>query len=337
MFRFQLEPYKSIVTKHTCPECGRAKVFTRYVDTEEEITFPDYVGRCNRENKCGYHFSPKQYFERNPHNSKHREYTPRQVAEIKPTNYISPVMVERSLDRKQDHHLYTFLSKQFGEKEANRLMEKYKVASSTYWQGSTLFWQIDTQGNARTGKIMLYDPTTGRRVKSPFNHVNWAHKILDTGEEFNLKQCFFGEHLLSANPNSQVAIVESEKSAIIASHYLPSMIWIATGGMNGCLRKENLKVLKSRKVVLFPDLGATEKWRAKLPLFKEMGIRVKLYDYLEQNATSEQQREGYDIADFLLEGKSPQSVLDSLIVKKPLLRNLIKALDLELEQNNTNN
>jgi hypothetical protein len=62
-----------------------------------------------------------------------------------------------------------------------------------------------------------------------------------------------------------VALVESEKSALIASHFLPQYLWIATGGKNGAFNKEAMSVLKNRQVLLFPDLGATNyggvKWR----------------------------------------------------------------------------
>lgn len=64
--RFILEPYKGIATRHTCPECHKKRSFTRYIDTEGKIEFPPYVGRCNHEQSCGYHFTPKDFFEKNP-------------------------------------------------------------------------------------------------------------------------------------------------------------------------------------------------------------------------------------------------------------------------------
>ena len=57
--RFILEPYKGIATRHTCPECHKKRSFARYIDTEGKIEFPPYVGRCNHEQSCGYHFTPK--------------------------------------------------------------------------------------------------------------------------------------------------------------------------------------------------------------------------------------------------------------------------------------
>lgn len=64
--RFILEPYKGISTRYTCPNCHRQRCFSKYIDTEKQIWFPDYVGRCDHEQKCGYHFTPRDYFEQNP-------------------------------------------------------------------------------------------------------------------------------------------------------------------------------------------------------------------------------------------------------------------------------
>ena len=51
---------------------------------------------------------------------------------------------------------------------------------------------------------------------------------------------------------------------------------------------------------------------------------------LENSATEEQKREGYDIADFLLDGNSPNAILQKMITKNPALKTLIDTLDLEL-------
>ena len=39
----------------------------RYIDTENNNAYiADNVGKCNRLDKCGYHYTPRQYFEDNP-------------------------------------------------------------------------------------------------------------------------------------------------------------------------------------------------------------------------------------------------------------------------------
>ena len=228
--RFILEPYKGVSTRHTCPNCHRKRCFSKYIDTEKRIQFPDYVGRCDHEQKCDYHFTPRDYFERNPSEKKKlsednfRSYTPIKEVEPKATSYIDLDIVNQSLQRYPDNKLFQFLSAQFGEAETLKLMAKYKVGTSKHWDGATVFWQIDYQNRVRTGKIMLYNPTTGKRIKEPYNHVTWVHSVLHK-EDYNLKQCFFGEHLLPEDKSRPVALVESEKTAIIASYYLPQFLW----------------------------------------------------------------------------------------------------------------
>ena len=105
-------------------------------------------------------------------------------------------IVNQSLRGYLANKLFQFLSVQFGETETFKLMKRYKVGTSKYWDGATVFWQTDNQNKVRTGKIMLYNSETGKRVKEPYNHVTWVHSVLHKGD-YNLKQCFFGEHLLS--------------------------------------------------------------------------------------------------------------------------------------------
>ncbi|MDR0746046.1 MAG: DUF6371 domain-containing protein [Mediterranea sp.] len=331
--RFILEPYKGVASRHTCPKCKQKRCFSRYTDTGNVITFSEYVGRCDHEQKCGYHFTPKDYFGQNPDKKEHLQeptyVASKNYAPPPPASYIDETLVERSMTHYNENKLFQFLSSQFGEDESLRLIEQYRVGTANYWQGSTVFWQTDAQGRVRTGKIMLYNPATGRRIKEPHNHITWVHSIIHK-EGYNLKQCFFGEHLLPKDSTKPIAIVESEKSALIACYYLPQYLWIASGGKNGCFRDENLNVLKGRNVVLFPDLGATDDWSARISTMERMGIAVKLFDYLEKNATPEQRKSGFDIADFLLEMKQPQAILQSMITKNPALKLLIKELDLVL-------
>lgn len=62
---FELEKYKGTVSRHTCPACNSKRSFTRYVNENGEY-LGECVGRCNRESKCGYHLTPKQFFTNNP-------------------------------------------------------------------------------------------------------------------------------------------------------------------------------------------------------------------------------------------------------------------------------
>ena len=73
-YRYQLERYRGPRTRHRCPQCGRRGTFSRYIDTynnniyisDNNIYISDNVGICNRIDKCGYHYTPKQYYTDNP-------------------------------------------------------------------------------------------------------------------------------------------------------------------------------------------------------------------------------------------------------------------------------
>ncbi len=174
-YRFKLEPYKGVRTRHTCPACERPRCFARDIDTEGKIEFPDNVGRCDHEQRCGYHFIPKDYFAEHPlakdelYSSDSTDYKP--VPIILPPSFIEKATIEQTFRRYKQNNLYCFLSEQLGEDEALQLAHRYHVGTSKHWGGATVFWQIDTIGRVRTGKIMLYNPETSKRVKQPFNHI----------------------------------------------------------------------------------------------------------------------------------------------------------------------
>lgn len=199
-YRFTLQKYKR-GSKLTCPKCGRKQCFVKYVDTEGQIAFPDYVGRCDHEHSCQYHYKPSDYFKDNPVALEERKSWKSQakVMQPKPTDYIDRDIMHRSLANYELNPLFIFLSGVLGEKETSRLFKLYCVGTSKKWGGSTVFWQIDRQGKVRAGKIMLYNPTTGHRVKEPRSYVSWVHTELEL-EHFNMKQCLFGEHLLAGYP-----------------------------------------------------------------------------------------------------------------------------------------
>lgn len=314
-YRYTLEPYKGMQSRYHCPICQhRRKTFTRYIETETGNHIAPEVGKCNRENNCGYHYTPKQYFEQNgivPTN-----WEPKPPPPPKPTSFIPVELFNRSLKGYANNHFVKFLTQTFGAEIASQLISRYFIGSSKYWEGANIFWQIDIKGKVRTGKIMLYKPETGKRVKEPYDHVNWVHKRLKQ-PDFGLKQCLFGEHLLNlkAEEFKPVAIVESEKTAIIASIYLPQFLWLAVGSLNN-LNAEKCEVLTGRNVVLFPDLKGFDKWNNKAKELCSIAPFI-VSDLLERKAPEAEKGQGLDLADYLLRfdyqsfiaPKSPAKVL----------------------------
>jgi hypothetical protein len=300
-YRYILEPYKGINTRYHCPSCQqRDKTFSLYVDTETGEHIHPSVGRCNRESSCGHHYTPKQYFQDNNilfDTLQPKIYQPRSVThQTKPVSFIPVELFKASLKAHETNNLVQFLINLFGLKVVSELVSCYFIATSKYWNGATVFWQIDTQGKVRTGKIMLYSPITGKRVKEPFIHITWVHKALKQ-PEFELRQCLFGEHLL-IDKTKPVAIVESEKTALIASVYLPQFIWVAVGSLNN-LNDKKCSILKGRTVTLFPDLNGFDKWNNKAKELSHLAI-FTVSDLLERKATEAERKQGFDLADYLI-------------------------------------
>lgn len=334
-FPYTLEKYNGQKTRHTCPQCLKKKEFTRYVIIETNQYIHETVGKCNNENKCGWHYKPKQYFEDNKSLvPPTRTYKPKYEAP-KPTSYIHKVILIKSMKQYEKNNFVMSLKHQFGEAITNEVINKYKIGTSKYWKGATVFWQIDYDGRIRTGEIMLYNGFKRHKFK------NWVHSVMEY-KDFTLKQCFFGEHLINNNTN-EIAIVESAKTAVVCSIFFPQFTWLATAGSGG-INSEKLKPLKDRTVVLFPDASVGGKMFLKWKDKTKHLDNVFVNDFLEIHTNEKEKIDGVDLADFLLEyslsefqnqsirkaERKTSITLKLMIYKNPIIEDLVNNLDLEI-------
>jgi hypothetical protein len=317
-----------------CPRCGKRE-FKRYVDTETGEYLDSHLGRCNRQQKCGYHAKP-EYKPREGDRTQMPKVVPKvqQVQQVQamPT-FIPPQVMQRSLQGQ--NNLAQWLATLKGDEAAQQALNKYHVGSSKHWPGATVFWQVDGQGNVRTGKVMLYNKDTGKRVREPFSHITWAHKLLvDSGQlpGFNLQQCMFGSHLLSRTETlyNMVCIVESEKTALVASMYHSRFIWLACGSLNG-LTAENLRALAGRNVLLCPDKGCMQQWKDKVEELNVPNVLLRVTNFMEKTNLPQ----GSDMADYLvaLPANLPpvttnSEPLQKLIAKNPAIVKLVSRFGL---------
>ena len=351
---YKLQKYNGISTKYTCPHCGRSRCFVRYVDEEGNSLAPN-VGRCDHESSCGYHYTPKQFFADHPDQKPGRDwryepivchsaarsvipsersessvshYVIPSVASVSPLFTIPEDIVARSVRQNHDSHLITFLRTFLDPVVIEGLIDEYRIGVTK--SHGTIFFQIDVQGRCRTGKIMLYNPEDGHRVKDPEvpGRITWVHSVMKQAgmlpEGWELSQCLFGEHLLAAYPEKPVALVESEKTALICAGLMPRYLWLATGGKSQ-LNPERLAVLAGRKVIAFPDVDAFEVWQEKLSSLSSRACReisglssracreisspqwdITVSPLLQQSATPEDFANHIDIADWLLRTCHPE-------------------------------
>ena len=317
--------------KHPCPACQK-KRFVKYIDTETSQYIHDTVGRCDREQNCGYHVKPKEYLQDSGFNNS------RPVESVKPeapkVSFLPREMMQATLKEYEQNQLVYWLSGLPGwdMNRAVTVAKLYNIGTGTkagvkHWP---IYWQVDTSGRVRSGKLIKYNPETGKRIKDEPYCYDWIHSILQRKnrlDNFELVQCFFGLHLIKTDTSKPVAIVESEKTAIVASQYLPQMKWLATGQLNG-LNEYKLKPLAGRKVVLFPDKGCFQNWKQKANEYKAI-TNISVSDLLEVKAPDE--HSGYDLADYLIQysiadfvnsGESGKSGTENKTIGKPPITEL---------------
>lgn len=197
---------------------------------------------------------------------------------------------QRNIDKstevrmQSEDNLTCYLKSIFGSIDTETLLRQYRVgAGRRVVDGSyvnmTQFWYINSDGRILHDKLMLYK-TDGHRDKAVI-----PGRMFKKTKGYNGK-CLFGEHLLSMYPDEQVYVVESEKTALLASLFYGKGLWLACGGKNNlraCGVKPGWKVL--------PDVDAFSAWRrefgdACVEWWKPYGVEVG---------------EKWDIADLIVE------------------------------------
>ena len=280
--------------KYNCPSCNK-KRFVRYIETETGNYAEDHFGRCDREVSCGLRAYPKSG------TFPHLNFTPKVIIPPAPS-FIDNALVQRTLSNFEINPLVTYLINRFGQETTIQVILEYKVGTAKKFNGSTVFYQIDTDGRVRTGKIMGYDAVTGKRCKGEQGpQITWVHSALRL-PHFHLSQCLFGLHLLNQD-TQKVAIVESEKTALFMRLEFPDYTWMATGSLSG-FKHEYLAPLKEFNVIAFPDNGAYDQWHQTATSMNELGFSIEVSTAIE-DASYET---GWDLVDvFLFEESKPET------------------------------
>ena len=303
-YRYHLQKYAGTASRHTCPACGKLRCFTLYVDDNNEPIDPS-VGKCDHVSSCGYHYTPREYFRDHPdwkqdwREPRRQTYTPKPQPP-KPLCTVPFEYVTRSVRLDRDSDFTAWLGTFIDPLIVEGLKDLYQIGVTKY--GDVIFFQIDEQGRCRSGKIMKYGRKDGHRIKDEDcpNRINWIHNpLIRRGvlpKDWDLSQCLFGAHLLPRFPERKVILVESEKSVLVGTAFLPQYIWLSTGGKDVNLKPESLSILKGRDVTAIPDLDAIEHWTKKLKAFPYIKVVPLMRKAAEQYALPD----NADVADWLV-------------------------------------
>ena len=324
-FRYKLEKYKGRKTRYTCPQCKKPKVFTRYIDSKTGNQLPEKFGICNRINKCSYHLSPyKSNFAQEVWKNEQKEKTNKtnktnsfQNWNQYQKNYFFPKTIfKQSLKSYKGNNFINYLISLFGEEITQQLIKKFHIGTSSFWKGSTVFWLINRLDQVAGGQVVLFDNNGNtykekRKDGSDKRYNTWVHYALMKNLKKKKKTipnwlknyisgspkfpCLFGLPQLQYEPKTKpIAIVESAKTAIIATVYLPEFIWMSVGALN-YLNEDRLKDIKNRKIILFPDKGAFNIWKKKAQEI-QFNPQIIVSDLLEKHNAIDKS----DLADYLV-------------------------------------
>jgi hypothetical protein len=205
-------------------------------------------------------------------------------------------------------------------KDIEKVISLYRLGTVTdgYNKGAVTFPFIDKAGNIRTIQAKQFNEQNHTKKNgTDFIHSMIEKQYLKAGDTLpdwlqdykkneRFVSCLFNEHLLTRYPMNPVALVEAPKTAVIGTlcYGLPDspgqLLWLAVYNKSS-LTLEKCKVLKGRKVVLYPDLNAFNDWNAKAKEISESlpGTRFVVSDLLELNANEADIKNGLDLADYL--------------------------------------
>lgn len=196
-------------------------------------------------------------------------------------------------------NLYSYLCQLWHKEDVKRVMDAYKVGRGHFMNPpnskynntdswcmnpnpcklqncteSSAFPSIDANGNVVAIKLIPYPKEDHHRIKGVTDGASlyWFKPNSHVG-------AYFGTHLLASDTSKPIAIVESEKSAIIGTLFMPSYIWIATAGATN-LSPDRMEAdaLRGRELHIFPDTDHMAEWSAVADRLRESGFKVKYRD-----------------------------------------------------------
>lgn len=216
-----------------------------------------------------------------------------------PRVYVRPDDVAIAASKAPLSTLFNFLCRVFRPDEVSRIFRLYQVGATREFGNvsgmmGTAFPYIDQSGRCVDVKLMAYD-STGHRHKNGYS-TNWLLSKIQMNDRRAMWP-LFGEHLLSRYPSAPVGVVESEKTALIASIALPGYLWVATGSKQN-LNPERCRALKGRAVYLFPDADGAEEWNRRGMEMAKAGFTVH---NCAETVTENAKNAGDDIADIILQ------------------------------------
>lgn len=278
---FELENHSG-KRKGTCPKCEKTRVFVYYKNLDKDLNF----GRCDRQNHCGYHNKPNHELLKDQ-NIDFDSYLPKQEM-IKATAY--PNDKDLSVLKDLSSVFHDFCRSQL--KITNEHLQKWNVGTCDNKYKNTVFG-YKSKKQFLNLKTIAYQLTQDGKDCKRNKKSNPYYMKAEQGVGY--KRCLYGEHLLS---NNVVCLVESEKTAVIASFIYPQFDFLATGGSSG-IKLEQMEKIKRKTVNYLADNDLAGKENSTIKHLKTLAIDFKIIEFPDAKT-------GEDLADMIIRNERPE-------------------------------
>lgn len=265
--------------KGTCFNCGHKGKFRFYEDRNSNRI--ESAGRCERINECGYHIKPNQ---EQLKGMLSQEFTPKekpQVQIIYPDKELLAKIEGFAKDHSSNFHKMCLGHLQIPTSH----LEKWGVGTDNDF---TVFIHRNQENRIANYKYFKY-LVTSKRDKEVDSFSLKQPK--DKSSKYSIP--LYGEQLLDAEKFKTVCVVESEKSAVIASWFYPHFDFVACGAANG-LTAEKLSVLFGRKIYWLSDADKAGRENSSLRNLKAYEQNFELVDLFPER------EDGFDLADAII-------------------------------------
>ena len=175
-------------------------------------------------------------------------------------------------------------------------LERWNIGTDK--KGNTVFGMSNEAGDLVNYKLVHYQ-ATGKRSNKIRNEPEFTSYATSKDKNSRFEQCLYGLHLLDRL--KPVALVESEKTAFLASWLMPEYNWLATGGANSF--GDKLKALDGTTGIVLFDADNAGRDGAKdackrlgkdykaLDLWPELEDKRDLADAIADGATAHELQE----------------------------------------------
>jgi Domain of unknown function (DUF6371) len=274
---------------NVCPKCGK-KSFSKYVYKCNNEVVGDKYGYCKRGWYCQYHLIPSyNFFENDAEVFKKDLYGVNgyDLSEFGFNNFhegpevfthtIPEQVLLDSMYGCGNSNFAKFLIRYLEHNALSLLNEYYVGLSSADDLGANIFWRIDDNFIVRNGEVAYYSSDYGCKYNTKNIDVVYDPKT----RFYTLFNCFFGAHLINLNPQKDIAIVEDEKTAIVASYFWPEFNWLATGEIGRLHWREYAvyNVLKGKNITFYTDY--------KTPILESSSIDEEVWNEMKNYIENE--------------------------------------------------